>query len=377
MRASMPALVTDVHIRSAVAGLRGLARAGIEVVALGPRRSAAGLWSRHVAGRAVGPDVAADRAGFVARLARLATEHGPLVVYPGWEGALEALLGAREGLPEQAVLPYPASESVNAIRDKRRLQALAREAGIETPRTLAAATARELTASPPQTPCVVKPMRGGGPLASATVARFEDELLALLRSLPDGERLLVQERISGPLIALSLVIRRDGEPAACFQQAARRTWPADAGASTTAVSVATDERLAARAAGMLATAGYWGLVELQFVETGGGPALIDANPRFYGSLPLALAAGVNLPAAWHAVTLDRALPSPGRYRVGMSYRWLEGDLSAALRGEPRRLLEGPPRPRVGAMWASDDPLPAALLAADAAAVRLRRRLLAN
>ena len=48
--------------------------------------------------------------------------------------------------------------------------------------------------------------------------------------------------------------------------------------------------------------GFGGLAQLQFVQApGGAPALIDVNPRFYGSLPLALACGVNLPDAWHAL----------------------------------------------------------------------------
>jgi len=40
-------------------------------------------------------------------------------------------------------------------------------------------------------------------------------------------------------------------------------------------------------------AGYWGLVDLQFLDTASGPLLIEVNPRFYGSLALALAM-----AAW-------------------------------------------------------------------------------
>jgi hypothetical protein len=99
-----------------------------------------------------------------------------------------------------------------------------------------------------------------------------------------------------------------------------------------------------------------------------GPLLIDANLRFYGSLPLALAAGVNLPALWHAVVAGGELPAfPPPYRVGVTYRHLEHELTAAFHGRPHLLLDGPPRPRTGAMWAADDPVAGVLLAARAAA----------
>src|SRR2546428_63492 len=85
----LDALVTDVHFRSAVAGLRGLGRAGLEVLALGPSRSAAGRWSRYAAGRGVAPEVSRDPAGFVREAVRLAERYGPLVVYPCREETID------------------------------------------------------------------------------------------------------------------------------------------------------------------------------------------------------------------------------------------------------------------------------------------------
>jgi predicted ATP-grasp superfamily ATP-dependent carboligase len=368
------ALVTDTHLRASLAGLRALALAGIEVLALGERRSAGGLWSRHVAGRAVsrgGPD---DPEELWRAIERLAGAHGPLVVYPGQERTIDALL-TREP-PPGVRLPYPGIAGLQAIRDKARLAELADAAGLGSPATIAEASAAELRASGVRLPAVVKPVTPGATLATARPVATPDQLAAVLAGVPDAERLLVQERLPGALVALALVLDADGAVRARFQQAARRTWPADAGVSSVAVSVAPDEKLVARAAGLLNAAGYAGLAQLQFVAGPSGPALIDVNPRFYGSLPLAVACGVNLPAAWHEL-VSGAPPSSdgaGDYRVGVTYRWLEGDLLAAVYGSPGRLLERPPRPRVGAVWSAGDPLPSALLAADSAVSKIARRL---
>ncbi|MGZ6792796.1 MAG: hypothetical protein ACXVFV_07565, partial [Mycobacteriales bacterium] len=67
--------------------------------------------------------------------------------------------------------------------------------------------------------------------------------------------------------------------------------------------------------------GYDGIFQAQFV----GPFLVDLNPRVYGSLPLAVAAGANLPAVWCAL-LAGAEPGLVRARAGVAYRWTEGDV---------------------------------------------------
>ena len=72
-------------------------------------------------------------------------------------------------------------------------------------------------------------------------------------------------------------------------------------------------------------AGHDGVFQAQFA----GNYLLDLNPRVYGSLPLAVAAGANLPAILcdllrgHQTGLVRA-------REGVFYRWIEGDIRHAV-----------------------------------------------
>ena len=367
------ALVTDIHLRASVAGARGLGRAGHEVLGLGGRWSAGGLWSRHVSGRAVDRRAETDADALHRAIERLVARHGPLVVYPGQESTIDALL-ARAPLPGGAVLPYPGIEGLRAIRDKRRLAELADAAGLGHPETVAEAAAGELRGARLRYPSVVKPVAAGGTLATTRPVESQEQLEAVLAGLPDDEPLLVQERVSGPLAAVGLVVDSEGRVTARFQQVAERTWPADAGVSVIAVSVAPDEQLVARAADLLRSAGYSGFAQLQFVQGPEGPALIDVNPRFYGSLPLALACGANLPAAWHALVTGGEAHEPGDYRVGVTYRWLEGDVLAAFYGSPGRLFKRARRPRAAAVWSARDPIPSTLLAVDAVAIKLGRRL---
>lgn len=368
------AFVTDAHLRAVLAGIRGLGRAGIEVVAAAPGYGAPGLWSRYVTDRVAGLDAAAGGEALVAAVTAAVEAKGPLVLYPGQETAIGALLKIRSELPREAILAYPAIESLSVLRDKRALGALARDSGLAAPSTFVEGTPRELLRRPPAMPCVVKPAWGGGPLPTTRPIANAHDLTTVLAGLPPDEPLLVQELIDGPLSALTLVIDDDGRMRARFQQAAVRTWPPEAGNSSLAVSVAPDEALTERAADMLRSAGYAGMAQLQFVGRPGELALIDVNPRFYGSLALALACGVNLPAAWHGAVTGRDVSAPSRYPVGVTYRWLQGELLAAAHGAPRLLLERAPRPSTGALWSSDDPLPGALSGARTAGGMVWRRL---
>jgi len=366
--------VTDGHARAAVAGIRALGRAGIPVVALATRRNAAGLVSRYASSRAVGPAPADGEEAFVRRVAELARERGPLVVYPGQEEAVGALVRRRDLLGPEAILPYPGPDPVAALIDKSRLAELAAAAGVGSPRVLAEGRAGDLLAEAPPAPAVVKTPEISEHLPATVVCETDTELRELLAGLPPDEALVVQERVDGPLVSLALVLDREGGVAARFQQVASRLWPRDAGASSMGVSVAPDAALVEAGARVLREAGYWGMAQLQFLGGDGRWSVVDANTRFYGSLPLAVAAGANLPAAWHAVATGSAVPVPGEYRVGVVYHWLEGELTAAYRGERSRLPGRVPRPRVGAMWAWDDPLPGLMLAHDAARARVGRRM---
>jgi biotin carboxylase len=351
-----------------VAGIRALGAGGVEVAALADRRWAAGLWSQHTATRAVGPGTD-EPEGWREQIAAIAARHAPLIVYPGQEDGIGPLMAAPPG---GVLLPYPSADAVDALTDKRRMAPLSRDAGIASPAVLFEGTAAALAESPPGTPCVVKSPGLSEALPVALVCESDDDLRNALRGLPPDEPVIAQERAQGALVAVTVVLDRGGAIVARFQQSAIRLWPTSAGASSLGRSVPPDLELIDRVAALMRSAGYWGLAQVQLVQTHRGHAAIDVNPRFYGSLPLARAAGVNLPLAWHQVASGEGAPPQLDYRAGVTYRWLEGELTAAWNGERSRLRHRAARPRAGAMWDWDDPAPGLILAAGAAAPRLRR-----
>jgi len=366
----MDALVTETHLPAGVAGLRAAGSGGLGVVAMGPSARTAGLWSRFARASAVAPDVLDDPVGFATAVGRLAVEHGPLVVYPVQEEAIDALIDA--DLPAEAMLPYPAAQAVRRLRDKRALPGLFAEGGFRTAATLAEGTASELLEASLPCPCVLKPTGKGGAMGTAEVMRSEAHLHSVLTGLPPHEPLLVQERLSSPMGSLALVVARDGRLVARFQHSVKRT----SRLGTTVVAAASRQTSGWLSAPQRCSAAQVtsGSRSSTISIPPRGPAFIDVNPRFYGSMPLAGAAGVNLPVAWHSVGTNGAAGSPGDLRIGVTYRWLEGDVVAAIQGAPDILTRRCAPPKVGDMWARDDPMTSVVCGSQILAKRVWRRV---
>jgi predicted ATP-grasp superfamily ATP-dependent carboligase len=206
------------------------------------------------------------------------------------------------------------------------------------------------------------------------LSRSKDEFKAIMAGLPAEQPVIVQRLVDGPKTSVCFVLDRDQRIAGVAQHETTRSWPEGAGSSSLARSVPVDRRLADRLRGILAAAGFWGLAEIELIATTNGLVPIDFNPRFYGTLPLTLASGVNLPAVWHAVATGSPVPSTGGYRPGVTFRWLEADLADLAAGHRAPIVVGGRGPRAGAMWAADDPVGSALLAWDAVWMRVGRRL---
>jgi hypothetical protein len=137
---------------------------------------------------------------------------------------------------------------------------------------------------------------------------------------------LVQPWIDAPMHAVAGVVW-GGRLVAAVHQRYLRTWPVICGVACAAVTMPVAHDVVDPIVRMLR--GYDGLFQAQFV----GRFLVDLNPRVYGSLPLAVAAGANLPAIVCDLVAGREAPT-SRGRAGVAYRWPEGDLRH-LAGEAR------------------------------------------
>lgn len=279
----------------------------------------------------------------VASVAAVATSYD--VVIPGGDSEVSALSEGRDAVG--CVVPYGTRESVRRVLDKASLAVAATAAGLAVPRTF------DPDGPVPGT-VVVKSRSHVASRLPTVVTTHPAAAVAAIRAA--GGDPVVQEQVSGPLLALSVVMA-DGGVVAAVQQRSSGLWPPGAGISTRAETEPVDETLLDRVAALLRSIGWAGLAQAQFLDSPEGPVLIDVNGRAYGSLALAAAAGVDLAHVWASAALG--LPyATGPAVPGVRYQWLYGDLRRAWR-ESRAVRPALSYARGAAhsVWDARDPRP--------------------
>lgn len=257
-------------------------------------------------------------------------------------GSYDVVLGAGDAdvlaLSERrheidAIFPYGPHSSITTLLDRMSLGERATACGLEVPER----------AGPTSTGAVVvKSRRPWVARDDVTHARFDtrrypsfDAATARIEEIETaGGGAVVERAVDGRLVAVTTLIAPDGAVVARVQQRADITWPRGAGNSARATTEAVDEALAVKVESLLRDIGWSGLAQAQFLVVPGRATLIDVNGRIYGSLSLAIAAGVNLPALWlESFTGTSPHGPPTEGRAGVRYQWFHGDLANALRGD--------------------------------------------
>ena len=153
-------------------------------------------------------------------------------------------------------------------------------------------------AAPVGLPVIVKPRSGSGSRGIRLVER-RTELEVLER---DGS-LLVQEHLPGPEYSLDVIARADGHVAGVVP---RERLKVDSGIAVTGRTL-HDDRLEDFARAVAEAIGLTTVANVQVkVDAEGEPALLEVNPRFPGTMPLTVAAGIDMPK----LAIGEALGTP-------------------------------------------------------------------
>lgn len=342
-------LVTDGTQRSALAVVRSLGRAGHAVFVVATRTPSLAGESRHAVAQATVVDALHAPEQFVSDIQARIEQWGIDLLIPITEASLLALLPEREQLG--VTIPFPDVDTFRAAADKGALLAAAPRAGIAVPRQLVLHSAADMRGIDPSLldyPVVLKPSRSVGEHDGRRVAtgvRHVADAEQLRRTVADMSAaafpLLVQQRIVGPGAGVFLFIW-DGKLLASFAHRRLREKPPSGGVSVYSESVIADADLVERSRLLLEQLGWNGvaMVEYKRETSTGTPYLMEVNGRFWGSLQLAIDAGVDFPALLVAAASGDVPPPVTSYRAGVRSRWWWGDfdhLLARWRGSAKSL----------------------------------------
>jgi len=330
----MRILITDGNERAALAAARSLVGAGHDVCVAAPTRVSLAGVSRGVRPLRLATDPLSDPAGYAAAVDRLVASEGADLLLPITDPSVEAVLEYGATQPASLALPFADLTTYRAASDKERVLALARECGFGVPETRILSGPRSALPEAAFFPAVVKPHR-----SVVTVGRTRRKLVvtpvadaaACRRALaglpPAAFPVLLQRWVAGVGEGF-FGLRWGGRTVATFAHRRLREKPPSGGVSVYRESIPLDEALAGPGRRLLDALGWQGvaMIECKRDAVTGRQIIMEVNGRFWGSLQLAIDAGVDFPALLVRCAAGETVPDAGPYRIGVRSRWFWGDV---------------------------------------------------
>jgi protein-tyrosine-phosphatase len=292
------------------------------------------------------------------------------LVIPTTEASLRWLRALPEDHPLRAKAVLPSDDALDAALDKSRTSALARELALPVPATRElprgdSAAFDDAGAAVPDDgtirsyPRVLKPVRSkvvvGKRLASLSVVTVRDaaERANALATLLPLTSVQEQAWVPGRGVGVEMLYER-GRMAWHFVHERLHEWPLTGGASTLRRAAGAEPALVEMTRRLLDRLQWHGVAMVEWRRDDAGNAwLVEINPRLWGSLPLTIAAGVDMPLGLLALARGEPLPPSPPWKAGVVARNLTDDLQWSLDNlradhrDPLLLTESPWRVALG------------------------------
>ena len=225
------------------------------------------------------------------------------------------------------------------VNDKYSLGNIAEKAGVAYPETFAVSDQDDLFQAAEHTafPVVLKLANDEGlflpPQQRYAIVDKKEKLLDSFTNLKKfGKKIILQNYIAGVGVGFSVLYDKCGKYILSFQHQRLREYPLSGGPSTYCKSVYYDivEKNGRKLMDFIKWNGP-AMVEFKYEPDSGKLVLIEINPRYWGSLPLARKAGVNIPLVqFHKIT-GKTFEYTTEYRQNVKLKFLASDFIAAIK----------------------------------------------
>jgi predicted ATP-grasp superfamily ATP-dependent carboligase len=223
--------------------------------------------------------------------------------------------------------------------DKAAVLSLASQQGIDVPAQWAIGGPDDVAGIPPERfPLVVKPARSvvtsdaGRRKVAVEYANDAGALSRIVGRLgADAGPFLLQERINGPGVGIFL-LRWGGRILASFAHRRIREKPPSGGVSVCCESIAAPRELLSQSIRLVEALDWEGvaMVEYKRDQRTGRHFLMEINPRFWGSLQLAVDSGVDFPWYLYQAIQGADVTPVTAWETGRRSRWCWGEVDHLL-----------------------------------------------
>jgi protein-tyrosine-phosphatase/biotin carboxylase len=308
----MTVLVLDGHSRAALETLQSLSRAGLEVDVAAESPDCLALKSSLACRRLSQPGAQSQRS-FLAWLSDADRERDYDLIVPATESSLLAIRGIEPDHPLRRKAVLASNEALDVALDKQKTWHLAQELRIPAPSTVFLDSLSEIGEGA-AFPVILKPARSkvmiGNELRTLAVAlvHHEAQRREQLKLWLPYTPVLQQQYVFGRGIGVEFLYDH-GRKSWHFAHERLHEVPLSGGASSYRRSIDAPAQLLADAEKLLDHLRWHGVAMVEFkLDDDGRHWLMEINPRLWGSLALAIDAGVDFPMG--LLHLARGAPIP-------------------------------------------------------------------
>lgn len=331
---TLPVLVLDGDMTPALTITRSLARRGLEVDIASHIEKPLASYSRMSANTLIYPDPLTKKQDFLTWCRATMAENKYQLIIPVTERTLVPMQGltSQPGGEKLAIAPV---EALEIALDKKRTLTLAKDLGIPTPLSKLVETQQQLAdvIADFTPPVVIKPARSigenkhGRKQLRVEYAFSQEELLANAKQFLQYGAILLQEYFQGQGVGVELIANQ-GEIVYAFQHLRLHEVPLTGGGSSLRVSVPLEPALLDASQKLIKALNWHGvaMVEFKWNPDTKAFALMEINGRFWGSLPLAVAAGADFPAMLYELMTQGKVEQRPAATVGVYGRKLSSDI---------------------------------------------------
>ncbi|MFX1363267.1 MAG: ATP-grasp domain-containing protein, partial [Promethearchaeota archaeon] len=316
--------------------LRSLARKNIETTVAAEHNGALCFASKYCRNRLHYPSPKESRSRFVKAMQKIIRKRRFDALFPISDWTIIPISENMREISPHVKTPLPEHETMQRTYDKSLTFKTAIEAGVPVPRTYFVKNLAELKGISKNAsyPLVVKPRWSwvwNGEKATFRRPSYVNSAAELVRVYSTIHKQfafpLVQEYIPGNNYSVA-VLYSNSQPKAMCGIKVYRTFPVTGGNSVYRESAKLDPQLKEYALRLLKALDWHGIAEVEFKldSRDSVPKLMEVNGRFWGSLEVAMAAGVDFPYLLYRLVVGDDVPQVSNYRLGVKCRWVEGDI---------------------------------------------------
>ncbi|MDP2681760.1 MAG: ATP-grasp domain-containing protein [Deltaproteobacteria bacterium] len=361
-------LILDAMWNKTLAAVRSLGRRGFYLTVGEKTRFATALFSKYCSRRVIYPSPASKPDEFLDWLLKEVKANNYDMLLPTEFETLEIILKHKKEIEPYTRVPFADYNLISKVNDKAWLIRYAEKNGYLCPKTyknshpplnpLPSREGKQIVPSPlagegqgeggfsdegMEYPLVIKPRESSGSRGLVYVNRPSEFLTAFQKVHSRYPFPLVQEYIpNGGAYGVGALFNLNSEPRAAFVYKRLREYPVSGGPSTLRESVKNDE-IRDVAVSLLKSLNWVGVAMVEFrVDARDGKAkLMEINPRFWGSLQLAILSGMDFPYLLYKMAVDGDVEPAWDYETGIRCRWLiPGDILHFI-SNPERLRLNP------------------------------------